>query len=96
MESFVKTGFLMIVGVLAFLAMPLAAQAQGIVGGAERGAADGGRAAGPVGAVIGGVAGGVIGGVVGGVTGVLGVPQYRYQAYYYPHPRYRHHRRYHR
>jgi len=42
-----KIGFVMITGVLAFLALPLAAQAQGIVEGGERGAAVGGRA-GPV------------------------------------------------
>src|ERR1043165_3501840 len=50
---------------------PVAAQAQRVPGGIERGARDGERAAGPVGAVV----GGVIGGVVGGVTGVLGVDE---------------------
>ena len=56
---------------VAALAIPSLAQAQGVPGGIERGARDGERAAGPVGAVV----GGVIGGVVGGVTGVLGVEQ---------------------
>jgi hypothetical protein len=70
------------VGVFAVVALPLAAQAQGIVRGGERGAAEGERAAGPVGAVVGGVAGGVAGGVVGGVKGVLGIPQHRHHVYY--------------
>jgi hypothetical protein len=56
---------------VATLALPSLALAQGIPGGVERGSRDGERAAGPVGAVI----GGVVGGVVGGVTGVLGVDE---------------------
>ncbi|MBZ6075737.1 hypothetical protein [Microvirga puerhi] len=59
----------------AVLSMPAAAQAQGIVRGAEQGAAVGNRAAGPVGGAVGGAVGGVTGGVVGGVKGVLGIPQ---------------------
>lgn len=50
---------------------PLAAQAQGVVGGAARGAEEGGRAAGAPGAIV----GGAVGGVVGGVAGLLGVDQ---------------------
>jgi hypothetical protein len=65
---------------LAVLAMPLAAQAQGVVRGAEEGAAAGNRAAGPVGGAVGGVVGGVEGGVVGGVKGILGIPQRTGQA----------------
>jgi len=57
--------------IIATLAMPALAQAQGVPGGIERGARDGERAAGP----IGGIVGGTIGGVVGGVAGVLGVDQ---------------------
>ena len=57
--------------VVAAMALPVAAQAQGVPGGIERGSRDGERAAGPVGAVV----GGVIGGVVGGVAGVLGVDE---------------------
>jgi hypothetical protein len=57
--------------VLAVLAMPLAAQSQGVIRGAEEGAATGNRAAGPAGAAVGGVGGGV----VGGVKGILGIPQ---------------------
>jgi hypothetical protein len=56
---------------LAALAMPLAAHAQGVPGGMEQGAREGNRAAGPIGAIV----GGTIGGVVGGVAGVLGVEQ---------------------
>ena len=62
--------------ILAVLAIPSLAAAQGVPGGAAQGARDGERAAGPVGAVV----GGVIGGVVGGVAGVLGVdarPRFR-------------------
>jgi hypothetical protein len=57
--------------VTALLASPLAAQAQGIPGGAARGAAEGGAVGGPVG----GVAGGVVGGVAGGIGGLLGADQ---------------------
>src|SRR6201988_1858346 len=60
-----------IAALVAAVALPVAAQAQGIPGGVERGSRDGERAAGPVGAVVGGVGGGV----VGGVAGVLGVDQ---------------------
>ncbi|MGB3446638.1 MAG: DUF1236 domain-containing protein [Xanthobacteraceae bacterium] len=56
---------------LAIVAMPVMAQAQGVPGGIERGAREGERAAGPLGAVV----GGTIGGVVGGVAGILGVDQ---------------------
>src|ERR1035438_20976 len=62
-------------GVLVVLAMPLAAQSQGVIRGAEEGAATGSRAAGPVGGAVGGVVGGVEGGIVGGVKGILGIPQ---------------------
>jgi hypothetical protein len=55
--------------VVAALALPTLAQAQGVPGGVDRGSREGERAAGPVGAIV----GGVIGGVVGGVNGVLGV-----------------------
>ena len=57
--------------IVAALAIPALAQAQGVPGGIERGSRDGERAGGAVGAVV----GGVIGGVVGGVNGVLGVDQ---------------------
>jgi Protein of unknown function (DUF1236) len=63
--------FIGIAALVAAVALPIAAQAQGVPGGVERGSRDGERAAGPVSAVV----GGVIGGVVGGVSGVLGVDQ---------------------
>jgi hypothetical protein len=60
-----------IAALVASVALPVAAYAQGVPGGIERGSRDGERAAGPVGAVV----GGVVGGVFGGVAGVLGVDQ---------------------
>lgn len=80
--------------VVAALACPLAAQAQGIPGGIAHGVQEGGQAAGPVGAVV----GGAVGGVVGGVQGLLGLqptyavypaePPHVYRRY---HGHYRHH-----
>ena len=81
---------------LAVVAMPLAAQAQGVPGGAAHGFHEGGRRAGPVGAVV----GTVVGGVVGGVEGVLGVgPRYYddepvYRTRVTPRKRYHRHSRY--
>ncbi len=72
-----KPRLMMTASVLAALAMPLAAQAQGVVRGAEEGAAAGNRAAGPVGGAVG--AG--VGGVVGGVKGVLGIPERQRSTY---------------
>jgi hypothetical protein len=63
--------FIGIAALAATIALPVAAQAQGVPGGVERGSREGERAAGPVGGLV----GGVIGGVVGGVNGVLGVDQ---------------------
>lgn len=60
-----------ILALAAALAMPVAAQAQGVVRGSEHGAAEGAHDAGPVGAVV----GGVVGGVTGGVAGLLGVDE---------------------
>lgn len=59
----------------AVLSLPLAAQGQGLVRGAQDGAAVGNRAAGPVGGVVGGAVGAGVGGAVGAVKGVLGIPQ---------------------
>ena len=53
------------------IALPFAAHAQGVVGGAAAGAAQGAEAAGPVGGIV----GGVVGGVTGGIAGLLGVDQ---------------------
>lgn len=61
---------------LAALASPMNAQAQGTIQGAERGAAQGNRDAGPVGAVVGGTLGAVAG-TVGGILGVQDRPRFR-------------------
>jgi len=53
----------------AMAATPLAAQAQGVPGGAAHGFHEGNRIAGPVGAVV----GTAVGGVIGGVEGVFGI-----------------------
>jgi hypothetical protein len=64
--------FIGIAAVVAAVALPAVAQAQGgLPGGIERGSRDGERAAGPIGAVV----GGVVGGVLGGVAGVLGIDE---------------------
>jgi hypothetical protein len=76
-EKIVKTRFLAAATLVAALAMPALAQAQGIVGGAEQGYDRGNRAAGPVGGVVGGAVGAGVGGAVGGVKGVLGIPDRR-------------------
>jgi hypothetical protein len=51
------------------LSLPLAAQAQGTIPGAERGAAAGNDAAGPI--------GGIVAGTVGGILGVDMAPRFR-------------------
>src|SRR6476619_3946710 len=67
-------------GVLAaMLALPVAAQAQGIPGGATHGFHEGNRIAGPVGAVV----GTAVGGVIGGVEGVFGINHAHRAAYSY-------------
>src|SRR4029453_13793787 len=64
---------------LAAIAAPLAAQAQGIPGGAAHGFHEGNRIAGPVGAVV----GTAVGGVIGGVEGVFGINHAYGTAYSY-------------
>ena len=60
--------------IVAAIALPLTAQAQGVPGGFAHGANEGYRIAGPVGAVV----GAPVGGVIGGIEGVLGIgPAYR-------------------
>ena len=83
--------------VIAAFSMPLAAQAQGVPGGAAHGFNEGNRIAGPVGAVV----GTAVGGVIGGVEGVFGLDR-RYYAdnsvephYMYHHRRHHWHRRHH-
>ena len=58
---------------VAAVAAPLTAHAQGIPGGAAHGIYEGNRRAGPVGAVV----GAAVGGVIGGIEGVLGVEHYQ-------------------
>lgn len=58
------------VTIVAF-ALPLAAGAQGVIGGAAEGVHKGDRAAGSAGAVV----GGVVGAVGGGVAGLIGADQ---------------------
>lgn len=65
-----------IVVAAALLATPVVAQAQGLVGGAERGAAEGDRAAGPIGGIVGGAVGAAAG-TVGGILGVDERPRFR-------------------
>jgi hypothetical protein len=71
-----KTRMLMPTVLLAALALPLAAQAQGTLRGAEEGAAAGGNAAGPLGAIVGGAIGAATG-TVGGILGVDDRPRFR-------------------
>jgi hypothetical protein len=65
--------------VIAALAAPVAANAQGIIGGSRIGVVVGQQAFGPIGAmagaVVGGAIGGVVGGAVGAVNGAIGIPQ---------------------
>ena len=79
--------------IVAMLALPVAAQAQGVPGGAAHGFNEGSRIAGPVGAVV----GTAVGGVIGGVEGVLGINQrpVAYSGYESaPPPSYRHRKAY--
>ncbi len=77
-------------GALALIATPIAADAQGLVGGAEEGARAGDRALGP----IGGVVGGAVGAGVGTVNGALGIRPGYYRHRYGRRCVYRHGRRY--
>ena len=80
--------FLVLPMLLALLALPVAAQAQGTVRGAQEGAAEGDRAAGPLGAVVGGTVGAVTG-TVGGILGVEDRPRFREYVVRERHPSYR-------
>jgi hypothetical protein len=62
--------------IVAVLALPAAASAQGTIRGAEEGAAAGGAAAGPVGAIVGGTVGAATG-TVGAILGVDDRPRFR-------------------
>src|ERR1043165_2006615 len=73
---------------LATLMLPVAAQAQGTIRGAEEGAAVGGNAAGPLGAIVGGAVGAATG-TVGGILGVEDRPRFREYAVRERRPSYR-------
>jgi Protein of unknown function (DUF1236) len=70
-----QTKFLGSMMLLAALALPMAAQAQGTVRGAQEGARQGDRDAGPIGAVVGGAVGAVAG-TIGGILGVEDRPRF--------------------
>ncbi len=72
----------------ATLALPITAQAQGTVRGAQEGAAVGDRDAGPVGAVVGGAVGAVTG-TIGGILGVDDRPRFHQYVAQQRHPSYR-------
>jgi hypothetical protein len=71
-----KTKFIGTMALIAALALPMAAMAQGTVRGAQDGAAIGDRDAGPIGAIIGGTVGAAVG-TVGGILGVEDRPRFR-------------------
>jgi hypothetical protein len=71
-----RNKYLLSTMLLAALAVPVTAQAQGTIRGAEQGAAQGARDAGPVGAVVGGTVGAVAG-TIGGILGVDDRPRFR-------------------
>jgi hypothetical protein len=81
-----KFTFLQIV-LLATLALPVAARAQGTVRGAQEGAAVGNRDAGPVGAVVGGAVGAVTG-TIGGILGIDDRPRFHEYVSRQKHPSY--------
>jgi hypothetical protein len=83
-----KSKLLVSTMLLALLALPVAAQAQGTVRGMERGAAQGEREAGPLGAVVGATVGAVAG-TVGGILGVEDRPRFREYVVRERHPSYR-------
>jgi Protein of unknown function (DUF1236) len=76
MELRMQTKFVGSMMLLATLSLPMGAQAQGTVRGAQEGAARGDRDAGPIGAVVGGAVGAVTG-TVGGILGVGDRPRFR-------------------
>ena len=88
MQTKFSAKFLGSIALLAALALPFAAQAQGTVRGAEQGARQGDRDAGPIGAVIGGTVGAVAG-TIGGILGVDDRPRFREYVVHERHPSYR-------
>jgi hypothetical protein len=88
-DNFMKLRVLISAAIVAIVAVPVAAQAQGIPGGVAHGAYEGNRRAGPIGAVV----GAAVGGVIGGIEGVLGVDRAYYEPTYTPPVRTLRHRR---
>src|SRR4029079_15361917 len=86
--DFMRIRLLMPTMLLATVALPLAAQAEGTVRGAQEGAAVGGEAAGPLGAMVGGAVGAATG-TVGGILGVEDRPRFREYAVRERRPSYR-------
>jgi hypothetical protein len=75
-EFMMKKAILQASLVVAVVAFPLMAHAEGTVRGAQEGAEAGGRAAGPLGAIV----GGTVGAATGTVNGILGIddrPRFR-------------------
>ena len=71
-----KLRLLMPMVMVATLAVPFAARAEGTIRGAEEGAAAGGAVGGPIGAIVGGTVGAATG-TVGGILGVDDRPRFR-------------------
>ena len=87
-KRFLPKKFIVPVMLLATLALPMAAQAQGTLRGAQEGARQGEHNAGPLGAVVGGTIGAVAG-TVGGILGVEDRPRFREYVVRERHPSYR-------
>jgi Protein of unknown function (DUF1236) len=83
-----KLKTLLPVFLFATLTLPMTAQAQGTVRGAQEGAAAGERDAGPVGAVVGGAVGAVTG-TIGGILGIDDRPRFHQYVVQQRHPSYR-------
>jgi hypothetical protein len=83
-----KTKLLASAMLLALLALPVAAQAQVTVRGAQEGARQGERDGGPLGAVLGATVGAVAG-TVGGILGVEDRPRFHDYVVRERHPSYR-------
>ena len=88
MKHRILTASLPLAALALTLALPLTAQAQGTIRGAQDGAAAGDRAAGPIGAIIGGTVGAATG-TVGGILGVQDRPRFREYVVRERHPSYR-------
>ena len=87
-KRFLPKTFIVPAMLLATLALPMAAHAQGTLRGAQEGARQGEHDAGPVGAVVGATVGAVAG-TVGGILGVEDRPRFREYVVREHHPSYR-------